>query len=79
MIAGCICLNDRELYDKVFYVLKSMGTGLDAFNSWLAIRSCKTVEVRVKKAMSNAMAVAKTLEGHPKVQRVIYPGLPSHP
>ena len=79
MIAGCICLNDKELYDKLFFVLKTMGTGLDSFNSWLAIRSCKTLEVRVKKAMSNAMAIAKTLEAHPKVQRVIYPGLPSHP
>ena len=56
-----------------------MGTGLDSFNSWLAMRSCKTLEVRVKQAMINAMAVAKTLEGHPKVARVIYPGLKSHP
>ena len=79
MIAGCICLNDRDLYDRVYFVLKSMGTGLDSFHSWLAIRSCKTLEVRVKAAMSNAMAVAKTLEGHPKVDRVIYPGLKSHP
>lgn len=56
-----------------------MGTGLDSFNSWLAIRSCKTLEVRVKAAEKNAIAVANTLEGHPKVQRVIYPGLKSHP
>ena len=79
MIAGCICLNDQELYDKLFFVLKTMGTGLDSFNSWLAMRSCKTLEVRVKQAMINAQAVAKTLEGHPKVARVIYPGLKSHP
>lgn len=79
LIAGCICLNDRELYDKLFFVLKTMGTGLDSFNSWLAMRSCKTLEVRVNKAMQNAMAIAKFLEGHNKVQRVIYPGLPSHP
>ncbi len=79
MIAGCICVNDRELYDKLYFVLKTMGTGLDSFNSWLAMRSCKTLEVRVNKAMTNAMAVAKALESSPKVQRVIYPGLPSHP
>lgn len=48
LIAGCICLNDRELYDKLFFVLKSMGTGLDSFNSWLGMRSCKTLEVRVR-------------------------------
>ncbi len=79
LIAGCICVNDRALYDKLYFVLKTMGTGLDSFNSWLAMRSCKTLEVRVNKAMSNAMAVAKALESSPKVQRVIYPGLPSHP
>lgn len=79
LIAGCICVNDRELYDKLYFVLKTMGTGLDSFNSWLAMRSCKTLEVRVNKAMTNAMAVAKALESSPKVQRVIYPGLPSHP
>jgi cystathionine gamma-lyase len=79
MIAGCICVNDRELYDKLYFVLKTMGTGLDSFNSWLAMRSCKTLEVRVNKAMTNAMAVAKALEASPKVTRVIYPGLPSHP
>ena len=47
LIGGCICLNDRDLYDRLFFVLKSMGTGLDSFNSWLGMRSCKTLEVRV--------------------------------
>ena len=79
IIAGCICLNDRELYDKLFFILKSMGTGLCAFDSWLMLRSAKTLEVRVQKAQSNALAVAKALEASPKVQRVIYPGLKSHP
>lgn len=79
IIAGCICLNDRELYDKLFFILKSMGTGLCAFDSWLVLRSAKTLEVRVNQANKNALAVAKTLEASPKVQRVIYPGLKSHP
>ena len=79
LIAGCMCLNDKALYDKLFFVLKTMGTGLDSFHSWLAMRSCKTLEVRVNQAMRNAMAIAKTLEAHPKVQKCIYPGLKSHP
>ena len=79
IIAGCICLNDRELYDKLFFILKSMGTGLCAFDSWLVLRSAKTLEVRVNQAQKNALAVAKTLEASPKVQRVVYPGLKSHP
>lgn len=79
LIAGCMMMNDKALYDKLYFTLKTMGTGLDSFNSWLAMRSCKTLEVRVNKAMSNAMAVAKALEAHAKVVKVIYPGLPSHP
>jgi len=79
LIGGAICLNNQALYDKLYFILKTMGTGLDSFNSWLAMRSCKTLEVRVNKAMVNAMAVAKTLEAHAKVTRVIYPGLKSHP
>ena len=57
----------RELYDKLFFTMKTMGTGLNSFDSWLALRSSKTLEVRVEKANSNAMAVAKTLEASPKV------------
>ena len=79
LIAGMIAVNDRELYDKLYFILKTCGTGLDSFNSWLAMRSCKTLEVRVNKAMSNAMSIAKYLEAHPKCVRVIYPGLDSHP
>lgn len=79
LIAGCMCFNSRELYERLFFILKTMGTGLDSFHSWLGVRSCKTLEVRVNQANSNAMAVAKTLEASGKVQRVIYPGLASHP
>lgn len=79
LIAGAICLNSRELYDRLFFVMKTMGTGLCSFDSWLTLRSAKTLEVRVQRAMTNAMAVAKTLEASPKVSRVIYPGLKSHP
>jgi cystathionine beta-lyase/cystathionine gamma-synthase len=79
LIAGAICLNSKELYDKLFFILKSMGTGLSAFDSWLAQRSSKTLHLRVERAGLNAMAVAKTLEKHSKVEKVLYPGLPSHP
>ena len=48
ILAGAIILNDQELYNKIYFNLKSMGTGLDPFQSWLAIRSAKTLEVRVK-------------------------------
>lgn len=43
-------MNDRELYDKLYFILKTMGTGLSAFDSWIAMRGSKTLEVRVERA-----------------------------
>jgi len=56
-----------------------MGTGLSAFDSWIALRGIKTMEVRVQRCGSNALACAKYLEAHKKVSKVKYPGLKSHP
>ena len=78
MLGGCLILNDRALYDKLFFILKSTGTGLASFDCWLTLRSLKTLEVRVQKAQSNATAIAKALEAHPKCVKVVYPGLKSH-
>lgn len=50
VIAGALIMNSRELYDKLFYILKTMGTGLSAFDSWVALRGSKTLEVRVQRA-----------------------------
>lgn len=68
VIAGALMLNDKELYDKLFFVLKTMGTGLSAFDSWIVIRGSKTLAIRVKQAQSNAFAIAKYLETHKKVK-----------
>ena len=79
VLGGSLHLNSRELYDRIFFVLKSMGTGLPPFDSWLLLRSAKTLQIRVETAQKNATAVAKELEKSNKVARVIYPGLKSHP
>jgi cystathionine gamma-lyase len=79
VIAGAMMFNSRELYDKLFFILKTMGTGLSAFDSWVALRGSKTLEVRVQRANSNAMAIAKMIEGHKRVEKCLYPGLKSHP
>jgi cystathionine gamma-lyase len=50
IIGGAIILNSKELYDRIFFVMKSMGTGMSAFDSWLALRSSKTLEVRFQRA-----------------------------
>ena len=79
IIGGCSVMNSKELYDRLFFVMKSMGTGMSAFDAWLAHRSMKTLEVRFKKAESNAIAVANAINKHKKVLQTIYPGLKSHP
>ena len=79
VIAGALMFNGKELFDRLFFVMKSMGTGLSAFDSWICLRGAKTLEVRVERAQANALAIAKLLEAHKKVDKVLYPGLPSHP
>jgi len=79
VIAGGMVMNSRALYDKLFFILKTMGTGLSAFDSWVALRGSKTLEVRVHKANSNAMKIAQMLEKHKNVVKIMYPGLKSHP
>jgi cystathionine gamma-lyase len=50
VIGGAMMLNSKELYDRIFFVLKTMGTGMAAFDSWLAMRSSKTLHVRFERA-----------------------------
>jgi len=56
-----------------------MGNNIAPFTAWLLIRGIKTLALRMERHSENALAVARYLEGHPKVKRVYYPGLPSHP
>lgn len=79
VVAGGLMFNDGDLYDKLFFNMKSTGGVISAFDAWVALRGTKTLEVRVEKASQNAMVIAKFLEAHPKVEKVLYPGLPSHP
>ena len=50
IIGGSLMLNDKDLYDRLYFVFKSIGTGLSAFDSWIALRGSKTLEVRVTRA-----------------------------
>jgi cystathionine gamma-lyase len=68
-IADSIAKNERELYGGI----------MDPHQSWLLLRGIRTLPVRVKQHTENAMKVATFLENHPKVERVFYPGLASHP
>ena len=60
-------------------ISKTMGTGISPFAAWLCLRGTKTLELRVRKSTENAGNIAKFLESHPKIEKVFYPGLKSHP
>lgn len=79
VVMGAIMLNDKALYDRLFFTIKSIGSGASPFDCYLALRGSKTLHVRVERAMQNAQKIAVYLEKHSKVARVIYPGLKSHP
>lgn len=71
--------NDTELYDKLYFNTKAIGTMIAPFDAFLALRGAKTLQVRVEKASANALEIAKMMEKHPKIEKVLYPGLKSHP
>ena len=79
LIGGVVVTDDEELAERVDFLNKSMGGIQSAFDTYLCLRSLKTLAVRMRAHESNAMAVAQYLEAHPKVEWVSYPGLPSHP
>ncbi len=66
-------------FEDLHLVRKHQGAVLGAFEAWLLIRGMRTLFVRFERQTANAMAIARHFEGHPKVTRVIYPGLESHP
>ncbi|MBI3663638.1 MAG: PLP-dependent transferase [Acidobacteria bacterium] len=76
---GAVILTRQDDADKIFFIQRSAGSGLSPMDCWLVARGIKTLAVRMQQHDKNGMAVAKYLETHPKVKRVLYPGLPSHP
>lgn len=79
VVGGACVTNRAELADRLQFLTNSMGGIQATFDAFLCLRSLKTLPIRMKAHEANAMAIAKFLEGHPKVQKVIYPGLASHP
>jgi len=69
----------EELREKLTYLQNAVGGVSGPFDSFLTLRGIKTLALRMERHCSNAFTIARFLESHPKVARVIYPGLPSHP
>lgn len=80
MVGGMVVVgDDAELAEQMAFLQNSIGAVQGPFDSFLALRGAKTLPLRMKAHCENAMALAEWLETHPAVEKVIYPGLQSHP
>jgi cystathionine beta-lyase/cystathionine gamma-synthase len=79
IIGGMLVVNDDDLAEEIRFVRKSSGAVPGPMDAWLCLRGTKTLHLRMRAHNENALAVARFLESHPKVDRVHYPGLESHP
>jgi len=79
VVGGFVATNDPALADRLKFLQKSLGAVPGPFDCWLVLRGIKTLALRMQKHSENGRAVAEFLDGHPAVERVLYPGLPSHP
>ena len=78
-VGGAVVLTRPADAEKIYFVQRSAGAGLAPMDCFLVARGIKTLAVRMAQHDSNGMAIARYLAQHPKVKRVLYPGLPSHP
>lgn len=79
MVGGAVIVKDDELASRLFFLSNAIGPIGSPFDAFLAMRSLKTLPVRMRAHAENAMAVATAFEKHPKIERLIYPGLKAHP
>lgn len=79
LIGGAVVLSDQALYEKVRFAQNAAGAVPGPMDSWLVLRGIKTLALRMDRHCSNARQVAEFLAGHKKVDKVLYPGLASHP
>jgi cystathionine gamma-synthase len=79
VVGGFAATNDPTIAERLYFLQKSLGAVPGPFDSWLVLRGIKTLAVRMRQHCENAMAIAIWLSRHPSVEKVYYPGLPTHP
>jgi cystathionine beta-lyase/cystathionine gamma-synthase len=79
VVGGALILSDDALHERLRFLQNALGGVPGPFDSWLVLRGLKTLALRMRQHSANAMEVACWLEQHPRVRRVYYPGLASHP
>lgn len=78
-LAGFLITDNPAISEKFRFLIKTTGSGLSPFDSWLILRGIKTLGVRMERAQKNAQEIVKWLQQRRGVKNVIYPGLPDHP
>lgn len=79
VIGGVVMTNSEDTKKQMDFARKAIGLNPSPFDAWLVTRGVKTLAIRMDRQIHNAMELARYLEKHPKVKKVIYPGLESHP
>jgi cystathionine beta-lyase/cystathionine gamma-synthase len=79
LIGGFAATNDPTVAERLLFLQKSLGAVPGPFDCWLVLRGLKTLAVRMRQHCENARDVVEFLTGHPRVEKVLYPGLPDHP
>src|SRR5205807_6384674 len=79
VIGGFAATNDPTIAERLTFLQKSLGAGPGPLDCWLVLRGIKTLAVRMRQHCHNAHAISGFLECHPRVEQVLYPGLPRHP
>jgi cystathionine gamma-lyase len=79
MVGGVAVVRDAELGERIGFLQNAIGAVSGPFDSFLALRGLKTLPLRMRQSSESALAIAGRLERHPRVESVLYPGLPSHP
>jgi cystathionine beta-lyase/cystathionine gamma-synthase len=78
-LGGVLITRDPEMQERLFFLRNAIGAIQSPFNAWLTLQGVKTLPLRMERHSENAMRVARFLEGHPRVTKILYPGLESFP
>lgn len=79
LLGGALIVKDRSLFDRLYFLQNATGAVMAPLDAYLCSRGVKTLELRVREAGKTASELVEFLSAHPKVRRVLYPGLPGHP
>ncbi len=78
IIGGAVVTSNEELYSQLKFYQNAIGAVPSPFDSWLVLRGIKTLAIRMREHEKNALYLAEFLEKHPKIEKIYYPGLPTH-